>query len=394
MAITQLQVEALSQLCSNDQVDLLNLIDQLRSEGINHYVSLPQIIVRGDQSARKSSVLEAISHVSFPVSSSVSIVPHASRTEAERLLFSEFHKELEDLAGLGKMIEAAKDAMGIHARGKTFSKNSLRIEITGPETPQLTIVDLPGLIHSATRGQTEDDVKLIKDVVKDYIISAKNDLANQIVLKMAKEADPTGQGTMGVITKPDILFSGSENEFHFASLAQNKEIEFRLGWHVLKNLDSEKVSSSLTKRDFEEDVDVLTRQIASELPSLVEEIALQLRVRREELERMGQRRATKDERNSYLVKISMMFQSLIKASIDGVYNDRFFEDAESDRGYCQRLRAVIQNSNQQFARDLSARGHNRQIVPLLAEDDQEEDLEGKVQVTRDKFIETSPSVPL
>lgn len=29
------------------------------------------------------------------------------------------------------------------------------------------------------------------------VISAKNDLANQIVLKMAKEADPAGQRTMG-----------------------------------------------------------------------------------------------------------------------------------------------------------------------------------------------------
>lgn len=29
------------------------------------------------------------------------------------------------------------------------------------------------------------------------VISAKNDLANQIVLKMAKKADPAGQRTMG-----------------------------------------------------------------------------------------------------------------------------------------------------------------------------------------------------
>lgn len=81
-----------------------------------------------------------------------------------------------------------------------------------------------------------------------------------------------------------------------------------------------------------------------------------------------------------------MFQSLIKASIDGIYNDRFFEDAQSDRGYCQRLRAVIQNSNQQFASGLLARGHHRQIVPLLTEHDEEEDWEGSVQITQNEFI--------
>lgn len=188
MVVTQLQTEALSQLCSKDQLDLLDSIDQLRSEGINHYVSLPQIIVCGDQSAGKSAVLEAISGVSFPVqsktctrfptelilrrtphvSSSVSIVPDASRTEAEKLSLSRFHEELEGFDGLGKMIEDAKAVMGIHEHGKTFSKDLLRIEITGPERPHLTIVDLPGLIHSPTKTQTDDDVELIKDVVGKY----------------------------------------------------------------------------------------------------------------------------------------------------------------------------------------------------------------------------------
>lgn len=188
MAVTSLQTHALSQLCSKDQLDLLNCTDQLRSEGINQYVSLPQIIVCGDQSAGKSSVLEAISGVSFPVqsntctrfptelilrrtpqvSSSVSIVPDASRTEAEKLALNEFRKDLDGSDGLGELIEAAKAAMGIHAHGKTFSNDLLRIEMTGPKHLHLTIVDLPGLIHSATKSQTDDDVDLIKDVVRKY----------------------------------------------------------------------------------------------------------------------------------------------------------------------------------------------------------------------------------
>ena len=95
----------LSRLCSEDQLELLDSVDQLRLQGINNYVSLPQIIVCGDQSSGKNSVLEAISGVSFPVSSnlytrfptklilrrtptisaSVSIVPHDSRSESEQL---------------------------------------------------------------------------------------------------------------------------------------------------------------------------------------------------------------------------------------------------------------------------------------------------------------------
>lgn len=117
------------------QLDLLNSIDKFRFVGINHHVPLPQVIVCGDQTAGKSAVLEAVSGVSFPVqcntctrlptelilrrmpqsSSTVSIVPDASRTEAEKLSLCEFREDLEGFDGLGKITEAAKTAMEIHA---------------------------------------------------------------------------------------------------------------------------------------------------------------------------------------------------------------------------------------------------------------------------------------
>lgn len=53
-------------LQSKDHRDLLDIIDRLRTEGISRYVDLPEIIVCGEQSAGKSSVLEAISGMSFP----------------------------------------------------------------------------------------------------------------------------------------------------------------------------------------------------------------------------------------------------------------------------------------------------------------------------------------
>ena len=62
---------SLVQLQSKDHEEILNVIDQLRLEGISKYINLPQLIVCGDQSSGKSSVLEAISGLEFPAKDNV-----------------------------------------------------------------------------------------------------------------------------------------------------------------------------------------------------------------------------------------------------------------------------------------------------------------------------------
>ncbi|KAK3290544.1 P-loop containing nucleoside triphosphate hydrolase protein [Chaetomium fimeti] len=433
----------LSKLCSQDQLTLLDSIDRLRFQGINNYISLPQIIVCGDQSSGKSSVLEAISGVSFPVKSNlctrfptelvlrktphigarVSIVPHESRPEDERKALLAFREELHGFEDLPDLIEKAKAEMGITTHGKAFAKDILRIEVTGPDRPHLTIVDLPGLIHSETKNQTASDVHLIQDVVKSYmreprciilaVVSAKNDFANQVVLKLARAADQHGKRTLGVITKPDALVPGGESEANYVSLARNQEVEFHHGWHVLKNMDSEKGSSDLLTRDAEESAffssgvwislpflslgidrlrnrlsKVLLGQIATELPSLMDEIEQRFKSCEAQLEKLGDPRASPEEQRLYLVHLSQSFQALVKSSADGNYDSSFFSDAKTQPGYEQRIRAVVQNLNEDFASKLSLQGHYRQVVDGTPETvDASSDPQKVVQISRDDFIQ-------
>jgi hypothetical protein len=58
-------------------------------------------------------------------------------------------------------------------------------------------------------------------------------------LKLARAADKRDNRTLGVITKPDTLIADSESKAMYVSLVINQDVEFRLGWHVLKNMDSE-----------------------------------------------------------------------------------------------------------------------------------------------------------
>ena len=56
----------LRSLQSAEEKRLFDIVDELRSLDINHELDLPQLVVCGSQSSGKSSVLEAISELSFP----------------------------------------------------------------------------------------------------------------------------------------------------------------------------------------------------------------------------------------------------------------------------------------------------------------------------------------
>jgi GTPase SAR1 family protein len=416
MVTDEFDTSALDALRSSEQQGLLDEIDSLRLQGISEFIFLPQIVVCGDQSSGKSSVLEAISGVPFPRNDTlctrfatevilrdasmpgvaVSILPSQDASDVDRERLLAFKETLQELDRFPSLIERAKSEMGISATGNAFSKNILRVEISGPKKPKLTVVDLPGLIHSDSKQQSPADVELISNLVRSYmknprsiilaVVSAKNDFANQIVLKRAREVDHDGLRTLGLITKPDTLPSGSDSEAEFVNLASNDNIEFRLGWHIVKNRDYNSRYSTTEERDqsetkfFSEGVwkdlprdmvgvgslrrrlsKILLDQIKRYLPSLMRDIQSSIDESERKLVRLGDGRNTPDEQRRFLLKLSQSFQTLCRAAIDGSYDDKFFGDPSSDEEYPKRLRAVVQNLNLAFSERMRTKGHHRTI---------------------------------
>ncbi|KAH8768367.1 dynamin family protein [Diaporthe sp. PMI_573] len=379
----------------------MDSIDGLRSEGIDHFVSLPQITVCGDQSSGKSSVLEAMSSVSFPVRSNL-----CTRFPTELVLRRTSQvgaQELEDFEGFSALIDTAKSVMGISARGKTFAIDLLRIKISRPGRPHLTIVDLPVLIHSQIKQQTASDVQLIQEVVESYIkeprsiilavVSEKNDFANQVILKLVHLVDVDTNRTFRTITKPNALYLSSESKALYISLARNQQVDFRLDWHILKNMDSEadlphnilgiqQLYKRLSK--------VLLSYVTSQLPSLVYKIESKRNACHDKLVKLSRPRLTTYNQQLLLLGISESFQRLVKSVINSDWNDVFFKDSNSDHSYQRQLRAVIQNSNDNFAKTLSRDGHRHRIgesstTPLQSAT--------AISITRDEFLEDIGASP-
>jgi hypothetical protein len=135
----------------------------------------------------------------------------------------------------------------------------LSVEIKGPLQPQLTLVDIPGLIQTSTKGVSDADVDLVAEITDAYIsqprticlavVSATSNTANQPILRKVRLFDPDGDRTLGIITKPDRLPAGSGSKSKFLELARNEDIYFRLGYHVLKNRSFKEGATLLLERN-------------------------------------------------------------------------------------------------------------------------------------------------
>jgi hypothetical protein len=103
-------------------------------------------------------------------SSTITITPDKNRLASEIHKLKAFHRSINDFSQLPDVIEEATQAIGLGTVGtlnsRAFSRDVLSIEITGPNRPQLTLVDLPGLIHTTNKAQTEADKELILNLVK------------------------------------------------------------------------------------------------------------------------------------------------------------------------------------------------------------------------------------
>lgn len=258
--------------------------------GSSSPIDLPQITVVGSQSSGKSSVLENIVGREF--------LPRGTGIVTRRPLILQLinrrpksNKNAADLLNLqthddkGEKTENNADEWGeflhvpdkkfynfdeirqeiIKATDTTAGKNAgispvpINLRIYSPHVLTLTLVDLPGLTKVPVGDQPADIEKQIRDMIMKFISkpnaiilavnAANQDLANSDGLKLAREVDPEGLRTIGVLTKVDLMDDGTD----VIDILAGRVIPLRSGYVPVINRGQKDIENHKTIRAALED---------------------------------------------------------------------------------------------------------------------------------------------
>lgn len=265
---------------------MLEKIDKLFLCGAGQYVHLPQIVVVGDQSSGKSSVLEGLIQLPLPRDSGLctrfatqivfqrspkeevvaTVVSKTSRSQdknQDRAWKKQYDKMTPEI--FGSMMKEVHATMGLACKmngkleaGPIFSEDVLRLEIRGPDEDHLSVIDVPGIFRNTTGGSvTEADMSMVLDMVCEYmknsrsailmVIPANVDMATQEIETLAKKYDRGQRRTLGVLTKPDLVDPGAESAI--IDLVEDQSRAMHLGWHLLRNPGQKQLGDNSFERD-------------------------------------------------------------------------------------------------------------------------------------------------
>ncbi|KAM4594804.1 dynamin-2-like isoform 1-T1 [Fundulus diaphanus] len=224
-----------------DLIPLINkLQDAFSSIGQSCNLDLPQIAVVGGQSAGKSSVLENFVGRDFLPRGSgiVTRRPLILQLVNNKAEYAEFlhckGRKFVDFEEVRMEIEAETDRLT--GSNKGISPIPINLRVYSPNVLNLTLIDLPGMTKVAVGDQPPDIEHQIRDMLMKFITKesclilavtpANTDLANSDALKIAKEVDPQGLRTIGVITKLDLMDEGTDAR----DILENKLLPLRRGY--------------------------------------------------------------------------------------------------------------------------------------------------------------------
>ncbi|KAI0495725.1 hypothetical protein KFK09_022028 [Dendrobium nobile] len=359
------QIQTLNALtCSyNDQIrPLLDAVDRLRQlKVMQEGIELPTIVVVGDQSSGKSSVLESLAGISLPRGQGICTrVPLIMRLQDDPSLPSPIlHLEYKGKhvptseSSITSAIESA--TAEIAGSGKGISDTPLTLVVRKKGVPDLTMVDLPGITRVPVHGQPENIYEQIAAIIMQYIKPAESIILNVLSasvdfptcesIRMSQQVDGKGERTLAVVTKADKSPEGLlekvtaddvniglgyvcvRNRIGSETYEEARAAEANLfeSHHLLSKIDKSIVGIPVLANKL---MRIQSQSIAKCLPDIVKKINEKLNRNVSELETMPQNLVTVgDAMRAFMQIISKTKEMLRKLLIRGEFDD-FPDDKE------------------------------------------------------------------
>ncbi|KAI3324441.1 dynamin family protein [Xylariaceae sp. AK1471] len=292
-------------------------LGDLQRLGVSHVAALPELVLVGDQSAGKSSLMSGLARVNLPRSAGVGtrcplhirliastnahwsctvalqldydfepkgkikksdvtasnpFPPWVKKTHRDIKLFKTIFdpEEIEEvlrwaqvailnpgnehelyIPGEGAVAKDRDLAVATRNAAAQFSPNIISLEIKGPELPDLSFYDLPGVFLSPDQEEDEYIVKVVRNLTRDYIrretaiimwaLPMNADPENSISLGIIREAKAANR-TIGIMTKADKL--APENEAQWLAMFRGEKQSVGHGFFATSRPPDEPLESA------------------------------------------------------------------------------------------------------------------------------------------------------